>query len=75
MNNLFSFHLICQSHKLIQDLLNGVASQTCGLKEAARLYGKRIKKRVDICICVCITDSLFCTPETNTTLLINYTPI
>ena len=28
------------------------------------LYGKRILKRVDICI----TDSLCCTPETNTTL-------
>ena len=24
--------------------------------------------------CVCITDSLFCIPETNTTLYINYTP-
>ena len=24
---------------------------------------------------VCITESLCCTPETNTTLLINYTPI
>ena len=35
--------------------------------------GKESKKRVDICIC--ITDSLCCTPETNTTLKINYTPI
>jgi len=25
-------------------------------------------------ICECITDTLCCTPETNTTLLINYTP-
>ena len=30
-------------------------------------------KRVDICIC--ITDSLCCISETNTTLSINYTPI
>ena len=30
------------------------------------LYGKRVLKRVDICIC--IADSLCCTPETNTTL-------
>ena len=35
-------------------------------------YGKRILKRVDIC--VHITDSLCCTPEMNTTLYINYTP-
>ena len=26
-------------------------------------------------MCICITDSLCCTPETNTTLQINYTPI
>ena len=37
------------------------------------LNGKRIWKRLDTCIC--ITESLCCTPETNTTLLINYTPI
>ena len=37
------------------------------------LIGKRIWKRIHICIC--ITESLCCTPETNTTLLINYTPI
>ena len=30
------------------------------------LYGKRTLKRVDICIC--ITESLCCTPDTNTTL-------
>ena len=33
------------------------------------LYGKESKKRVDMCIC--ITDSLCCTVETNTMLLIN----
>jgi len=33
--------------------------------------GKESKKRVDICI----RDSLSCTPESNTMLLINYTPI
>ena len=37
------------------------------------LNGKRIRKRIGTCIC--ITKSLCCTPETNTTLLINYTPI
>ena len=26
-------------------------------------------------ICICITDSLYGTPETDTTLVINYTPI
>ena len=26
-------------------------------------------------VCICITESLFCTPETNTTLEINCTPI
>ena len=26
-------------------------------------------------ICICITDSFCCTPETNTTLSVNYTPI
>ena len=31
---------------------------------------KRIWKRIDACIC--ITESLCCIPETNTTLLINY---
>ena len=36
------------------------------------LIGRRIWKRIDTCIC--ITESLSCTPETNTTLLINYTP-
>ena len=35
--------------------------------------GKTIWKRIDTCIC--ITESLCCAPEINTTLLINYTPI
>ena len=35
--------------------------------------GKTIWRRIDTCIC--ITESLCCTPEINTTLLINYTPI
>ena len=35
--------------------------------------GKELLKKVDICIC--ITDSLCCTPETNRILQINYTPI
>ena len=37
------------------------------------LNQKRIWKRIDTCIH--ITESLCCTHETNTTLLINYTPI
>ena len=32
-----------------------------------------MEKRMDMCMCM--TDSLCCTPETNTTLLVNYTPI
>ena len=35
--------------------------------------GKEYEKHIYIYIC--ITESLCCTPETNTTLLINYTPI
>ena len=35
--------------------------------------GKEFEKRLDICIC--ITESLCCIPEANTTLLINYIPI
>ena len=35
-------------------------------------HGKRILKRVDMCIC--IADSLCCVPETNMTLYINYIP-
>ena len=38
----------------------------------SNLNGKRIAKRIDICIC--ITEQLCCTLETITTLLINYTP-
>ena len=34
------------------------------------LYGKKIWKRMDTCIC--ITESLCCTPETITTFLVNY---
>ena len=37
------------------------------------LNRKRIQKRTDTCIR--ITESLCCTPETNTTVLINYVPI
>ena len=37
------------------------------------LNEKIIQKRVDTCIC--ITESLWCTTETNTELLINYAPI
>ena len=35
--------------------------------------GKEFEKRIHTCIC--ITELLCCTPETNTTLLINYTRI
>ena len=37
------------------------------------LNGKTILKRIDTWIC--ITELFCCTPETNTTLLVNYTPI
>ena len=36
------------------------------------LMGEEFEKKIDIC--VCITESLCCTFETNTTLLTNYTP-
>ena len=36
----------------------------------SKVNGKRIWKRINTC--VCITESLCCTPETNITLLINY---
>ena len=36
-------------------------------------YGKRIWKR--LVICICITESFCCTAEANTTLWINYMPI
>ena len=43
-------------------------------KEGYVLYGKRIRKGMDIGIR--LTDLLFiCLPETNTTLSVNYTPI
>ena len=35
------------------------------------LYRERIFKKKKVDICVCTTDSFCCTPETNTTLLIN----
>ena len=43
--------------------------------EVFTLYKKEMRtlKREDICIC--ITDLLCCTPETNTRLYSNYTPI
>ena len=34
-----------------------------------------LQQEMQIDTCIRITESLFCTPETNTTLLINYTPI
>ena len=43
-------------------------------KQSVMTYtGKESKKRVDICIC--ITDSLCCTAEINTTLQNNYNKI
>ena len=38
-------------------------------------HRKRTWERTDVCICTDITELLCCPPETNTTLLINYTPI
>ena len=37
------------------------------------INGKRFFKKIDTCLC--ITESLCCTPETNTTSLINCAPI
>ena len=39
------------------------------------IWKKNQKKRVDIGIDTCVTDSLCCIPETNITLYITYTPI
>ena len=47
-------------------------SELCSLF-CSNLNGKIIWKRIDSCIR--ITESLWCTPETNRILLINYTPI
>ena len=46
-------------------------SMLCG-----SLDGKGVWGRMDIygCICICIAESLHCSPETITTLLIGYTP-
>ena len=54
--------------------IHGVAKSRTRLSDYLNWYGKRVwKKRVDICIC--ITDSLCCTAETNTTVQINYISI
>ena len=37
------------------------------------LNGRGVSRRVDTCIC--IAESLYCSPETMTALLISYTPI
>ena len=46
-------------------------SMLCG-----SLDGKGVGGRMDMygCICICIAESLHCSPETITTLLIGYTP-
>ena len=36
---------------------------------------ERYKKMYTVFICICITESLFCTPETSTTLQINHMSI
>ena len=36
---------------------------------------KNVKKKIDICVYICITEFLCWIPETNTTLQINYTSI
>ena len=46
----------------------GLCSMLCG-----SLDGKGVWRRMDTCICM--AKSLFCLPETVTTLLISYTPI
>ena len=40
----------------------------------ASLDGRGVWGRMDTCICVCMAESLRCSPET-TTLLIGYTPV
>ena len=45
-----------------------VSSMLCGSLDGRRVWG-----RTDTCICM--AESLCCSPETTTTLLIGYTPI
>ena len=54
-----------------KDLLLEFCSMLCG-----SLDGKGVWGRMDMygCICICIVESLHCSPETITTLLIGYTP-
>ena len=54
-------------------VLQSMGSQRVGHNWATELKWEGIWKRVDTCIC--ITESLCCTPETVTTVFINCTPI
>ena len=59
--------------KTNKDLLYSTRSPT--QHSVVTYMGKESKLKKRVGICICIADRLFCTPETNTTLQINYSPI
>ena len=63
----FKIYYKCTLLYLKQDLLCSIGA----------LFNKLNRKRIwkGIHMCICITESLCCTPKTNKTLLINYNPI
>ena len=64
---IYCYFMLCEFNTLPRNSPNKSGLITV----IVSLNGKRIWKRIDICIY--ITESLCCTPETNTRLLINYT--
>ena len=61
----WNLYLYTTMHKIVnKDLLYSTGNSTH--YSIMTHMGKESKKRIDIC--VCITDSLCCTAETNTTL-------
>ena len=65
-NDASAFHLLCTLFLLIYQLHLTLDQALDPGAWGPLLYGKVTQKRADIC--VGITDSLYCTPETNTTL-------
>ena len=79
-NEMVGWHHRLNAHEFEQALEDGEGqgSLLCSDPRGRRvshnrtIKWKRLWKRIDTCIC--ITESLYCPPETNTTLFINYTP-
>ena len=71
-------HSMQRSHS--QEMKRAGSKEECGfwgVKEWAVLESKKLSfiRKSAGSMCICITESLCCISETNTTLLINYTPI